>query len=229
LNAFDLFHQALTGNGIGKSQRYPLQNLMSQILLGHRLWCNAAKRKERFIALHKLAIFQQGKEIWIRIGIKKHDLHQSQRTLKELLSEAGLKSEWNAVYVSSTAGGEEHVCFELIKPIEYTHRLSDRVMELIEKVKPLLHRTIASIPPYRRYYLYLNPIGQIQLPQLMGYYALIFYLSSVTRYRPERFLKTLDGKYGAFIRQFLEGLPDQFLFEMACEFRQQEVTRAAVL
>ncbi|MBA2724918.1 MAG: hypothetical protein H0U53_02915 [Actinobacteria bacterium] len=60
-------------------------------------------------------------------------------------------------------------------------------------------------------------------------YALMFFLGSITRHRPTDLLDALEGRYGAFIREFLATQPRQFVFEIACEFRKQEVSQAAVV
>lgn len=143
-----------------------------------------------------------------------------------VLRDAGLEAlGWRVV----DGENAESVEFEQEQAVTYTHRASDKVMALVTQLKPLLHRTIAATPLYRRYYLYLCPANEPRIPQPLVYYAMMFYFGSVMRHRPERFLATLDDRYGAFIREFLATAPDQFLYSMACEFKRQEVTRAAVV
>ena len=85
--------------------------------------------------------------------------------------------------------------------------------------------------PYRQYYLYPSPAaqhGQV-LPQILSIYAITFYLGSIVRYRPHHFDEILKGDFGPFIETFLNDQPTQFLYLMASEFAQREVTRAAIV
>ncbi len=81
----------------------------------------------------------------------------------------------------------------------------------------------------KRYYLYLSEPAESRLPQLLSIYLRMFYLGSVTRYNPPLFREMLSGRYGAFLREFLSSQPRQFVYGIACEFKQQEVSRAAVV
>jgi putative heme iron utilization protein len=55
------------------------------------------------------------------------------------------------------------------------------------------------------------------------------YLSSLTRYRPEKIESLISEKYGAYLQEIVTNLPNQFLYLMASEFALQEVTRAAII
>jgi hypothetical protein len=67
------------------------------------------------------------------------------------------------------------------------------------------------------------------LPQLASMYAVMFFLGSVTRYRPEQFENILDSPYGAQIENMLHEIPGQFLFLMASEFLNREVAKASIV
>ena len=54
---FDEFHAVLTGAHLPAQRRYVLPALLPQILSGHRLWAQAARKVERFIAVHDLQFF----------------------------------------------------------------------------------------------------------------------------------------------------------------------------
>lgn len=102
-------------------------------------------------------------------------------------------------------------------------------MELVGIAKPVLWRTLTTTRPYRRYYLYLAPTTEARFPQLLSIYGVMYLLGSLTRYRPVYLLNALSGTYGAFLSEFLATQPQQFVFGLACEFRQQEVSKAEVV
>ena len=113
----------------------------------------------------------------------------------------------------------------------YNHRPSDEVPSLVATVRHRLWRTVLNAPPYRKYYCYPAPAaehGQV-LPQILAIYAITFYLGSIVRYRPHHFDKILQGSYGPFIEAFLNDQPTQFIYLMASEFAEKEVTRAAIV
>ena len=60
-------------------------------------------------------------------------------------------------------------------------------------------------------------------------YAVTFYLGSITRYRPHHFDALLRGGFGPRVRDFVTGQPLQFLYLMASEIAQREITRPSIL
>ena len=96
-------------------------------------------------------------------------------------------------------------------------------------MKYSLWRSITIMPPFRKYYVYVADPQDTLLPQLCSIYLIFFYLGSITRYRPNQFDQLIAGPYGAFMREFIENQPNQWLYMLASEFAKQEVTRAAVV
>ena len=76
-------------------------------------------------------------------------------------------------------------------------------MDAIELVKPRLWRAITVEQPFRRYYVYLSDPAEARVLQPLSVYALMFYLGSVTRYNPPLLRVMMEGRYGAFLREFL--------------------------
>jgi hypothetical protein len=225
VNVFDEFLKSLGYAGVAPDTKYLLPLLLPQIVPGHRLWCSAADQSERFIALGKLELLKDSESIWINICVSRGDIERLRMTPKNFLSATGLNSTFRAVSVNPPT----IICFEQINPIKYTHRPSDKLLALIATVKPYIWQVIRSMSPYRAYYLYAMPKSEHRLPQLASIYAIMFYLSSITRYRPHEFDRILEGEYGPFIQAFLNDQPMQFLFLMASEFAEQEVTKAALV
>ena len=67
------------------------------------------------------------------------------------------------------------------------------------------------------------------MPQLCSIYMGFFYLGSITRYRPNDFDDLIAGPFGAFVQEFIENQPNQWLYLFASEFAEQEIARAAVV
>lgn len=229
LNFFDEFLKALRGCGLSTVQEFDLPLLMPQIVPGHRLWVDAAGQEERFLRVSVLDLMHSvtHNEIWMLLSVAVRDLARLGVTHQDLLVRSQLGGHWHEVRETSP----DLLCFEQNTPIKYTSRAADEVAALVDTIKPCLWQTVIPVPPYRNYYLYLAPPAECGyvLPQMASIFTLMFYLGSITRYRPHHFDTILAGEYGPFIEGFLNDQPMQFLFLMASEFAKRDVTKAALI
>jgi hypothetical protein len=74
----------------------------------------------------------------------------------------------------------------------------------------------------------MSPVDR-RIPSLLGAYLFAYYLGSVTRYRPFDFENIKDSQYGMFVAEFIETQGQQFWYQMATEFLEQNVSLPAVL
>lgn len=233
LNLFDEFMEAVTGSGLAGDKNFDLPTLLPQVVPGHRLWSEAMDVPERFIALHDIRFNEDSanKEIWLSIDIFADDLTRLGVTHTQLLSEARLSGKFREVQTKANVKGRKLIRFEQIRQRSYTHRSSDEVPRLVADLKPMLWTIVASVQPYRRYYVYLAPAAEhVQvLPQLLSIYAISYYLGSITRYRPHHFDVIVRSPMGPRIEEFISSQPLQFLYLMASEFAEQEVTRPSIV
>lgn len=236
INVFDEIMRAVSGSGIpANPQRYDLPNLLPQIVPGHRLWVEGTDRNmsERFIAIEEIEVRYDSvaKALWIQLYIFRDDLTRIGLTHAELLVNSRISSLFREVVSNTKWDDREVLIFEQITPIQYNDRPSDKIDDLVAPLRPLLWRTVLSQRPYRQYYLYpAPPIEHPQvLPQILSIYAITYYLGSIVRYRPHHFDEILKGDFGPFIEAFLNDQPSQFLYLIASEFAQREVTRAAIV
>lgn len=149
--------------------------------------------------------------------------------MDELMSLGDLAPDFEAVRGVLDLDGVEARVFQQASPTAYGHRPTDELMIAVSQARRVLWRSIFSSEPYRRYYLYQSPPGEVRLHQLLSTHALMFFLGSATRYQPKIYLAALEGPYAAFLREFLASQPSQFLFGIASEFSQREISRAAVV
>lgn len=101
----------------------------------------------------------------------------------------------------------------------------------MDQLKRRIWVTVNSSQPYRRYYAYLAPPAEQAevLPQLLSIYAITYYLGSITRYRPQLFDTLLAESFGPRIEEFVSAQPMQFIYLMASEFAEQEITKPALI
>lgn len=227
---FDEFMRVLTGAGLQAQSTYSLPALLPQILSGHRLWAQAARREERFIVTQDIQLWHEpaAHEIWLRIYLKAEDLTRFGISHRRLLDETRLGASFREI----TTNVPGQVCLEQIATQHCpNHYPADHLHHLVAAVRPMLWMTVSTVPPYRRYYLYLSPPAEraTLLPQLLSMYAITFYLGSITRYRPHHFDALLKGSFGPRIRDFVTGQPLQFLYQMASEMAKRDVARPSIL
>jgi hypothetical protein len=233
LQVFDEFLKAVTGSGLPADTQFGLPHLLPQVVPGHRLWAQAADEEERFISTFDIVVMHNANSetLWLNIYLFEDDMTRLGVTHKRLLQESGLVTDFHQVNCSAKIGSRELICFQQTNTTRYTHRPSDEVLNLVTATRHRLWVTVASVRPYRRYYLYLAPAAESAavLPQLLSIYAITFYLGSITRYRPHHFDRIIDGPFGPRIEEFISGQPLQFIYLMASEFAQQEITKPSIV
>ncbi|MFZ0963765.1 MAG: YaaC family protein [Terriglobia bacterium] len=225
---FGDFYSLLTGSELTKKKSLRLGYLLPQILFGHRLWCSAAKQSERFVTIQKFEFMNDpdAQTVWLRFLLKREELARVDVSQHEMLTMAGLSGDWHFVHLDHC----EDLCIEQMNPNHYTHRPSDDLLDVTNKLRQKLWSSVLLHPPYRKYYLYLAPLGQkgAVLPQLLSMFVVIFFLGSITRYRPHHFERLLDSHYGAHLLGALNEVPAQFIYLLASEMLKREVTKASI-
>lgn len=233
LQAYDEFMRALGHRPLAGPLAFPITKLVPQILSGHRLWASAAGEQERFIALQHIDFMENKtqREIWIRIYIFQGDIARLGYSQDKVLREGGLHPKFRKVKCSKEVDGKPLICLEQEIPDTYGRHGVDLALGLAGKMSDKLWTTVGSSPPYRRYYLYVCPPADRPslLPQIASIYALMFYLGSVTRYRPNVFRSLLDEEYGPRIEEFLSAQPLQYIYLMASEFARRDITRPSIV
>jgi hypothetical protein len=235
LQNFSEFMQAITGTGIAAEQNFDIPVLLPQILPGHRLWSSAANKKERFVAVHDIRTFlnKSTRELWLSLYFISDDLSRIGVSVQRFLAESQLTSAFAQVRCTEKDGsGRALICLQQVAPVVCaTSKYANYLQGLFDSLRPLLWATVATIPPYRRHYVYLRPAsdGAQILPQLLSIYALAYYLGSITRYRPHHLPTITDSAYGPRVQDFITGQPLQFLYLLSSEFAKREIAKPSIL
>jgi hypothetical protein len=226
-NLFDLLLTALLGTGLDRDTFYELDRILPQIVLGHRLWCEATASAERFIEIDEVSLLdhRSDRNCWVRFDLMRSDYIRLGYTQCKLISAGRLQSQWQIVKVKDP----KRIRFEMITPEQYTDRPSDVANTLVSKIRHNLWRSVTIVKPFRNYYVYVADGSDPILPQLCSIYLVLFYLGSITRYRPNHFDQLIAGEFGAFMQEFIENQANQWLYLFASEFAEREIARAAVV
>lgn len=233
INVFDELLRVVRGIGLSGKAVYDLPVLLRQVVVGHRLFVSAQKKKgECFLAVARAQILDNGKsELWLRIGIVGGDLQRLGVGQKKFLERSRLAPGWRRV--ASTGKDDSGLLwFEQASPAKYAPGwIANAIPEAVGEIRPRIWQTVMSGAPHRGYYLYLCPADEagFLLPQLLSAYAAFFYFGSITRYRPHQFDEILRSEYGPFTESFLQEQPPQILFLMASEFARRDVAKVALV
>jgi hypothetical protein len=170
-------------------------------------------------------------QLWLNLMLVADDLSRLGITHKQFLAESQLSPSFHEVKSGEVFDGRRLLCFEQTTRTQFAHRPSDQVQSLVDQVKRRIWVTVNGAPPYRRYYAYLAPTAEqgAVLPQLLSIYAITFYLGSITRYRPQLFDTFLADAFGPRIEEFVSAQPMQFIYLVASEFAEQEITKPALI
>ncbi len=234
ISIFSDFMLALTDSSLSISNRYNLEAIVPQLVIGHRLWARAMKQKERFVAIKEIVIAEDksNKELRLVLQIYSSNLSQHDISHGQLLQDAGIANDFYEIEPCiDSANGEALIQFRQKRSTKYSHRPSDEIPALINAFRCNLWCAVNNANPFRQYYLYMAPLSEraMLLPQLGSIYALAFYLGSITRYRPHHFAKIISGEMGGFFQEYLTSQQSQFLYILASEFAKQEVTKSSII
>ena len=228
VNIFDHLLRVLEGGGAAFTT-LEVRHLLPQILPGHRLWSYASDKKERFLAVTDISCYSNhdGKEMWLRLNFKSGELHYVAPSTSALIRAAHLPGAWS--HVSAEGLEETTLMLEQSDVVHYQQRPIDHLQTLFQTLRPALWCGVSPAPPHRRYYVLADSrLGAKRLPQWASMYVLFFYLSDLTRYRPQHFDRFLESKYGPQIETVLDECPRQFLYLMASELLQREDAPASL-
>jgi hypothetical protein len=206
------------------------QDFLSQVLIGHRIFCQADNIKERFISLDSIDYIQdiETQGVWLRVRAYADDFTRLGYNLNDLSKNLGEEGRWRNVNCSESINGRRIIEAETTYVTEYGHRPSQVISSISVEARQRLWRSVTAYPPYRKYYIYKPSSTQVLLNQILTIYISTFYFGSITRYKPEQFEGILKSPIGPFVFEFFSNQPAQFLYLMASEFMQQEVAKAAV-
>jgi hypothetical protein len=220
VNVFPLFVEALEGETPGEG-RLKVLELLEEVPGVHRTFVQVARRGRIFMPVKEWRLENCGGGVRARLFTEKNDqdvrdtMHQVREAWCDLLDEQrsddgrGIKD------------GEERVEW-VTKP--EPGQGEEAVGRLAAKIREKGVWVVLTDRGYRTYIA-----ARRRFPQLATVFAVMFYLGSVTRYRPYLWGELEQGDYGWLVTDFLETQPMQFLYGLASTWAGREVARAWAL
>ena len=216
------------GSGDPRVGPRKVADLMSQIVIGHRLWRQASGSEELFLGLEKVEMRQDkpSSRVWLQLLAKRESLTRFRLTPEDVIERAGLMGSFQEV--TGYGVGSDMVGFEQLEPLDYQVQAIHRLNDLANEVRDQLWRIVSADADqgYRKYYLHISPTRTTRLPQLLSMFH--FHYGSMVRYQPHVYAEMTQGRYGAFVQEFVAAQPEQMLYLLASEMCRREVAKPAI-
>lgn len=224
VSIFDEFLKAIGEQPLKTTKTFRVHDLIACSLIGHRLWCDAVGRVDRFLRLTRIDLMhdKNGKKLWLRAAMRAGS-QKRLRISSNDICKYGFANKWTQIQAPPKETSQDLIWWEQKTPLDYTGRPSDKLSDLIADARSLLYRSLTVAEPFRNYYVYVPPKRFLRHHQMVARYALLFFLGSITRYHPADFDDYLRSEFGPFISEFLTSEPSQMLFEMASFFAGREI------
>jgi len=221
--------------GAVSNQSYRVLDLMAQIPAIHRTYTTIGRgrvqlsrgksgqrtlqrawRKGPCFAAAEISPLRDKASAWAIVSLDRSSL-DTRSAIGLLEQTPTLRSILNRV----DRGNTDEFCFETAG-----HSLSDRNRAMADLSRSLTRAGVWSVLTPAGYRHYLGAVPQrYRLPQLASVYATMFYLGSMTRYRPYDYGIILGGRYAWLVEEFLATQPTQFLYLLASQLTGVEVVQ----
>jgi len=214
-----------------------LNDLLPQIVIGHRLWATAANKKERFIRAEKIEFLHDtnAKEMWTVIDFKRSDVKALKIKTQKFIDYAGLGGFSEILPADVSEDGPAYlkkiIRLEQKHPQKYVDVPIEKLHLLPKIIGNKMWCIMRTVPAYRRYYFWASKEltnGKL-LDPLLSVYVVIYYLGSVTRYRPNYFEDLQASSFGNLFDEIIQTQGQQMLFHLAAEFQERDISWPAVL
>lgn len=211
-------------------------DIAKQVLLGHRFWVDAYGGKEKFIRVQYINYYRDSndKKVWAYLEVSKNSVRKVGVSQYKLAERCGMGTSARIVTPFSkrdftTLPSDGVVALESSRAKTYASSPLDELHGIGSELKSHLWRALYFVDPYRRYYLYIRDLDDDILPQIISVYVIMYLLGSITRYNPNLFQDWISSEYGSFIREFIDGQPVQFLYEISSLTEQREIIQAPIV
>jgi hypothetical protein len=208
----------ILGGAADEPRDVPVLRLFGQVASIHRTHTRVAGEQPSFIPVRRCELLRERNDLWVRLVFDKHD-----KDVQPYLSHVKRRPYFRRVLKQKLSGNDTEIVFETEPIVGQRRGIDPAVKRLSEKLRSLHLATILTTAGYR-YYL-STVTARYWLPPLAAGYAALFYLGSVTRYKPDVFDKILSGGYSWVVGELLATYPLQFVYGLASELAGVDVVR----
>ncbi len=215
----EIFPELLAELGYApRKQSYRILDLFRQIPNLHRTFTQVMGETPSFAPIGRFDFLRDKDVVWIRVVLKRGD-KDVEATLPTIRSRGDFRSFMTQVRTTSP----DELWLES-RAFPGRRRGTDNgLRQLAHSVRGIGVAAILTTQGYRFYLSAAPPRSRI--PYLAASYAIMFYLGSITRYRPHDFEKIITGRHQWLVEEFLASQPTQFIYGLAAELAGVDVVR----
>lgn len=201
-----------------------VKDLLSQVVIGHRLWADAERTTEKFVRVDPIQVVshQTDGSIWLRLHIEGANLERAGLTVKELIRNAGLEGKHHQVVPPSSVSPTALV-LEGIDALKHARAAVDGMRLLVEQTRSVFSVAVMNAVPYKKYYLHAASDRAKVVNQLSAILVFSHFCSELSRYAPQKLSELLTSKYGAFVHEFANVQAVQFAYQVVSEICKKDV------
>jgi len=207
----------ILGGKIKANNETKIVELLGLIPSIHRAYVEHLNEKPAFLPITNVCVLKKRKNLWARLDCSKSD-----KDVRQTISSIRRLQSFKGIFHKAKSSTTSLYSFETDPMVFSNRNLDSSIEKLQSKIKQIGVWSILTTEGYRHYILYAP---NNMLPQLACSYAVMFYLGSITRYKPYDFDKILSGKYGWIIQELLAAEPIQFIYLLASHLACADVIR----
>jgi len=187
---------AMLGGPTGRPRSFAVIDLLAQIPPIQRTYCSVTDRQTVLVPVSRVEVRRDSQSVWVRLAFDRHR-HDVQATLPTVASRTTFRGFFRRVH----AAAAHEWWYESTPRPAKGPKLRPAVLKLASDLRALPWSTIATGDGYRLYLVDVPP--REYLHPLVASYAAMFYLGSITRYKPDVFSKFIDGRHSSIVEEFM--------------------------
>jgi hypothetical protein len=193
-------------------------DLLAQVPSIHRTFCQVEDRQPNFLPVASVGLLHRDGKVWARLAFRISDARSD-----KMLERARTRRAFTSLLSQVHPDNDQEVWFETETVPGSRRGLDNGLRQLAIQIRTAGIYCALTNTGYKYYISSMEP--RTRLPQLAAVFASVFYLGSLTRYKPYDFDKILTGGYSWVIGEFLNTQPTQFIYTIASHLAGTAVVR----
>ncbi len=188
----------------------PILDVLQDVPAIQRTLLTLSRRDGSFLPVDLDPVYENGR-VWLWASFQRND-----RDVEQSMAALRRDPRWKAFFVEVQRRTDDEILFESGKEYAAQRRWIERGLEQLANDCRRTVPLAAIVRPED--YWYFAQISANALPPAAAMYAAMFFLGSVTWYRPPlAFRHLIEGRHDRLVSEFLSVAPTQFVFLIASE------------
>jgi hypothetical protein len=197
------------GTTLTSEKHFGVLDLLSLLPCVQRTYSLVCKMPSIYFPIDAIQVMRGRNQIWIHISFKRRD-----NEISTVLSRIQNRREFVSLFHQvAPPSNSDNICFET-DPVPAKGQATDKsIKTLATRMESICVSSIFTRQGYRYYFCDIPK--NMRIPTIAAGYAVMFYLGSVTRYKPDDFDKIIAGGYSWIVDEFITIFPMQFIYTLS--------------